>query len=545
MSIILTEYEQSLFKLFNDFSNSEFIKNFFQKIINICDKNYCIEDTNELSKFYAQIDQHNFNNIRETLTNDFYVEKIKKKIQDNDYPLIEIRIAGGWVRDKILNIDNFDFDFAIDVMKGLHFSFLFFNYIEYNNISKLTFGNNYHFINRSSKINFIRDDPNSNKFISSAKISKDFLGYEMDFVNLRKEEYDSLSRKPKITFGTISDDAFRRDFTINSLFFNIQNNKVEDFTLKGLKDLLEYKIIDTSLDPFIIFNEDPLRLFRALRFSAKFDFRLSPQIKKILINIPIKILDSLTKKVKRERFFIEFDKIFDYKLKNKALFIIFESIELQNLLFNLKNINEVELNKFYSNVKKNKLKENFKIYEIEYINIYNDISKIILDRKFLKNYETKFIIIDKLFGNFSMKKIKKSLLIFYLNIILTIYENSNNFLKSKDNIIKYILYENCSIPLIYFDIINCIFDILILINKINDNCSYDIILLNIFKCIDKNYLGCFKNIEKNYFEDFWNVSKYFFKMKNDLNPIIESINIADCITIFEIILIKKKKLSRQ
>lgn len=55
-------------------------------------------------------------------------------------------------------------------------------------------------------------------------------GIDVDFVNLRGEEYTSESRIPKIVFGTPLQDAERRDLTINSLFYNINENKIEDFT---------------------------------------------------------------------------------------------------------------------------------------------------------------------------------------------------------------------------------------------------------------------------------------------------------------------------
>ena len=52
---------------------------------------------------------------------------------------------------------------------------------------------------------------------------------DLDFVNLRKEIYTD-SRIPEIEFGTPLEDAERRDLTINSLFYNINEQKVEDFT---------------------------------------------------------------------------------------------------------------------------------------------------------------------------------------------------------------------------------------------------------------------------------------------------------------------------
>jgi tRNA nucleotidyltransferase/poly(A) polymerase len=55
----------------------------------------------------------------------------------------------------------------------------------------------------------------------------------IDFVNLRSEEYTENSRIPTMKFGTAKDDAFRRDLTINSLFYNINSGAVEDLTERG------------------------------------------------------------------------------------------------------------------------------------------------------------------------------------------------------------------------------------------------------------------------------------------------------------------------
>lgn len=58
------------------------------------------------------------------------------------------------------------------------------------------------------------------------KIQDQFI----DLVNLRSEDYGEESRVPEIKIGTPEQDAYRRDLTINSLFFNINKGIIEDFT---------------------------------------------------------------------------------------------------------------------------------------------------------------------------------------------------------------------------------------------------------------------------------------------------------------------------
>ena len=74
------------------------------------------------------------------------------------------------------------------------------------------------------------------------------------------------------TFGTPQTDAFRRDFTINGLFYDIKDFSVIDW-VGGMKDL-EKKVIRAIGDPEIRFQEDPVRMMRAIKFSARLGFKI-------------------------------------------------------------------------------------------------------------------------------------------------------------------------------------------------------------------------------------------------------------------------------
>lgn len=77
-------------------------------------------------------------------------------------------------------------------------------------------------------------------------------------------------------FGSSRDDAFRRDFTINALFYNIADFSVIDH-VGGLEDLRN-KRIRVIGDPLVRFTEDPVRMLRALEFAVRLDFSLDPAI---------------------------------------------------------------------------------------------------------------------------------------------------------------------------------------------------------------------------------------------------------------------------
>jgi poly(A) polymerase len=74
------------------------------------------------------------------------------------------------------------------------------------------------------------------------------------------------------TFGTPETDAYRRDFTVNGLFYDIKTFAVIDW-VGGLKDL-EKRLIRSIGDPMIRFREDPVRMMRAVKFASRLDFTI-------------------------------------------------------------------------------------------------------------------------------------------------------------------------------------------------------------------------------------------------------------------------------
>jgi poly(A) polymerase len=78
------------------------------------------------------------------------------------------------------------------------------------------------------------------------------------------------------TFGTPEEDAFRRDFTINALFYDIATFSVIDY-VGGLKDL-ERRLVRSIGDPGTRFLEDPVRMLRAVVFASRLDFTIDEPI---------------------------------------------------------------------------------------------------------------------------------------------------------------------------------------------------------------------------------------------------------------------------
>ena len=97
-----------------------------------------------------------------------------------------------------------------------------------------------------------------------------------DFVMARKEiGYIPGTRTPIVKPGTLYDDLERRDFTLNALAKDEDGTIIDYF---GGLDHLKFKMLITPLDANVTFNDDPLRLLRALRFSITKNFRMCDDI---------------------------------------------------------------------------------------------------------------------------------------------------------------------------------------------------------------------------------------------------------------------------
>jgi len=160
--------------------------------------------------------------------------------------------VGGCERDLILGRDIKDVDLVVDLING---GIRFAKWLEENGLTKGTV--------------VVYEN-----FGTAMFHLKDFPEIELEVVQTRKEAYrDPLSRNPDTSFGTIEEDAHRRDFTCNAIYYNISKEKREAFNENSFDDI-NNKIIRSCGPAEIIFNEDPLRVLRAIRFSTTLDFKI-------------------------------------------------------------------------------------------------------------------------------------------------------------------------------------------------------------------------------------------------------------------------------
>ena len=160
--------------------------------------------------------------------------------------------VGGCVRDEILGAPIHDVDIAVDLPDGgVKFAMWLLRH------------------------KYLVEMPVLFRKFGTAKLRlRKFPEEEIEVVQTRAEKYtDKTSRCPEVVNGTIEEDCFRRDFTVNTLYRSIKTGEILDMTGRGVHDIRE-GVIRTPLDPYETFDDDPVRILRCLRFAARFGWKI-------------------------------------------------------------------------------------------------------------------------------------------------------------------------------------------------------------------------------------------------------------------------------
>lgn len=209
------------------------------------------------------------------------INEILNKINSKGY---ESYIVGGYVRDKLLSINSNDVDIATNM--------------PFNEL----------------KNTFDYEIEYPNYFCIKFKLDC----YNVSITTYRKEALYKNNKPIKVEYtSNLNMDAMRRDFTINSLYMDINGNIIDPYN--GLNDIYNKKIIVIGNISKRLY-EDKTRILRALRFMSILDFELSEELKEFIIRHKeyIKEIDYSKKKE-------ELDKIFKTKGYKKFLYFIMKN----------------------------------------------------------------------------------------------------------------------------------------------------------------------------------------------------------------------------
>lgn len=177
----------------------------------------------------------------------------------------QVFVAGGFCRDAILGIPSKDIDLVVTMPNG---GVEFAHWIT-TQCGVHTPGNPVIF-ERFGTAKFNLRGVNWN--------GVDVGQIDIEAVMPRTEVYTKGSRKPTVGFTSLEQDAARRDFTINSLFMNVNTREILDFTKWGVSDI-KSGIIRTAMASDLIMKDDPLRMLRAVRFAAKFGWHMRTSLR--------------------------------------------------------------------------------------------------------------------------------------------------------------------------------------------------------------------------------------------------------------------------
>ena len=188
---------------------------------------------------------------------------LNQKFKENGFSIFEV---GGSVRDSILGLDVYDFDFATNATP-------------------------------EEMMKFLPDTKDTFAKYGCIKYKGEFGRAEI--TTFRKEEkYDDFRHPTEIKFvKTLEEDSCRRDFTINAIYRDI-DGKIYDPT-GGVKDIKK-KVIRFIGDPETRIKEDPLRILRAKRFATKLGFEIEPNSLKAMEKLNYLLEKLNPEKIKEE-----------------------------------------------------------------------------------------------------------------------------------------------------------------------------------------------------------------------------------------------------
>jgi tRNA nucleotidyltransferase/poly(A) polymerase len=224
--------------------------------------------------------------------------------------------VGGRVRDEILGLESKDIDYVAvpnaDLINDVDSANTMFNILE-------------EYL-RGESFEIFLTTPDCFTIRAKFPVGHKHQGVA-DFVMARKEVgYIPGTRTPIVKPGTLFDDLERRDFTLNAIAKDSDGNLIDYF--KGIEHLKKGYLI-TPLDCHVTFNDDPLRILRAIRFCITKGFWMSPYMEGVIQDYDY---DNKMSVVSTERIREELYKCFKADT-NKTLRILHDFPALRNYIF--------------------------------------------------------------------------------------------------------------------------------------------------------------------------------------------------------------------
>ena len=415
-------------------------------------------------------------------------EIIKEVIKEINLQNVELWVVGGWIRDHLINIPSDDIDIII---KG---------------------------INSKMFVKLLNEKVNKTKYIIVNNKIKKLDGNE---INLTKTTiFDIMIDFIEIN-GSLIEDAKKRDFTFNALYYNILENKIEDVLNMGINDL-KNGYIRTCISPNQLFSYDSLNILRMFRFATKYQFVIDDEC---LIDIEKnkKVYQSnLLNTISKERIHKEMNLIFTTLNPSFAIYSFYKFDLLENVLhldlhknknkwFTEKDIVNIVNLFIIGKICFDKYKKYFEgeDFDDKYKRLYYSILLTIIMRNFTdnnKNNVSKIILAKVL--RLDSKNILK---------IISHFDEYNNFISKNE-------YNRLNVGILLRKILVCNISKMTLISVSNEyvmKANSNIILDK----VDDNELD---NIFNKYFELIKFIKKENLQDVNEIKSILDGKEIQKC-----------------
>lgn len=217
----------------------------------------------------------------------------------------ELRLTGGWVRDKLRGVKSPDIDVSVTGVPVFQFCSALREYLQFPENAK-----KYEAL--LPETNFQRGSPiirknrgNTTSMGHSGICVANLFRMYVDFINPHGQPLTEEFR-PSDVSDILKKDAYRRDATINAIFYNLQTDKLEDYTERGKRDI-QNRVIHTPGDPHETLAADPVRILRLIRLSSKLGYNIHEDTLKAMYDE--KIRAGLRNKDRRRPVRIELNKI--------------------------------------------------------------------------------------------------------------------------------------------------------------------------------------------------------------------------------------------
>lgn len=234
--------------------------------------------------------------------------------------------VGGFVRDLVMGNESLDIDIVVEG-DGIEMAK---DFSKFSNVRCLTYPE---FGTATIKLN----------------------GISIDFATARTEYYEAPGALPKVERSNLRRDLYRRDFTINAMAIDLTDNfgTMIDF-FDGMEDIRNKNIRVLHSLSFI---EDPTRILRALRYAARFDYKLSSNTESLLLNA---IKNGYLFSVTPSRIRAEFERSIEDERASK-IFEFYQQYGILKVLYCESNIN---FSKFFAMAKMDEFVKSNKLYAI-------------------------------------------------------------------------------------------------------------------------------------------------------------------------------------